>query len=153
MSPFISHMLAAGLMEMPPESNVMPLPTMATLFSGCSGSPAYSMMMSRGSLELPCVTASIAPIPRSIMSSRPNTVIGSPASFATSVATSAMRAGLTTFAGSLTRSRARMAQSARSVPLAAPAASVCMRLASRSTMTRSSSDLPSSPSVPLDFER
>ena len=117
MSPFISHMLADGLIEMPPESNVMPFPTMATLFSGCSGSPRCSMMMSRGSLMLPAVTASIAPMPCSIMSSRPRTVIERPASFAISVATSAMRTGLTTFAGSFTRSRASAAHSASSLPL------------------------------------
>ena len=29
MSPFISHILSAGLMEMPPESKVRPLPTRA----------------------------------------------------------------------------------------------------------------------------
>ena len=32
MSDFISHMPAAGLMLMPPVSNVMPLPTRATRF-------------------------------------------------------------------------------------------------------------------------
>ena len=37
MSDFIASMPAAGLIEMPPESNVMPLPTSATLALGRDG--------------------------------------------------------------------------------------------------------------------
>ena len=37
MSDFMASMPAAGLIEMPPESNVMPLPTSATLTFGRDG--------------------------------------------------------------------------------------------------------------------
>ena len=47
MSNFISSMLSAGLMEMPPESNVTPFPTRHTGF--VEARPRYSMVINRGS--------------------------------------------------------------------------------------------------------
>ena len=61
MSYFISSICAAGLIEMPPVSNVTPLPTSAT--GAASPAPRYSSTMNRGSVWEPCATASAAPMP------------------------------------------------------------------------------------------
>src|SRR5207247_10421668 len=58
-------MLCAGLIEMPPESNVTPLPTSTT--GPPSPPPWYSRVMNRGSCAEPCATASRAPIPSFLM--------------------------------------------------------------------------------------
>ena len=60
MSYFMSSMFCAGLIEMPPVSNVTPLPTRTT---GAPAAPLYSSAMKRGSSALPCATAISAPIP------------------------------------------------------------------------------------------
>ena len=60
MSNFISSIFSAGLMEMPPESKVMPLPTSATCFVALRGE--YSSTMKRGSSADPRLTASRPPI-------------------------------------------------------------------------------------------
>ena len=60
MSYFMSSMFCAGLIEMPPVSNVTPFPISTT---GAPAAPLYSSAMKRGSWALPCATASSAPIP------------------------------------------------------------------------------------------
>ena len=148
MSPFMSPMPAACFSEMPPVSNVIPLPTSATLLSGFCGSPRYSITMSFGSLALPAATPSMAPMPCVIMSSRPRTVMARPLSFATAVAISAMRVGVTTLAGSFTMSLVTMTLSAMSVPDAMPAFSSSRVDASCPTIVSSSSS--ASGSSPLE---
>jgi hypothetical protein len=63
MSSFIRSMPSAGLMEMPPVSNVMPLPTRPS--TGPAGAPGGSCRktMSRGGSPLPRATPSNRPIP------------------------------------------------------------------------------------------
>ena len=68
MSPFISPILVAGLIEIPPESNVIPFPTSASLF-GLFGFPLYSKTINLGSSFEPFATPSNAPIPKSFISS------------------------------------------------------------------------------------
>ena len=46
-------MLAAGLMEMPPVSNVMPLPTSATFFAFLLLAPRWISRTSRGGRDEP----------------------------------------------------------------------------------------------------
>ena len=65
MSLFISPILSDGFKEIPPLSNVMPLPTMASPFAGSSGSPSYFKTISFGGSLLPWATPSNAPMPRS----------------------------------------------------------------------------------------
>ena len=60
MSNFISSIFSAGLMEIPPESKVMPLPTSATCFFAFFG--VYSITTKRGSRSLPRLTAMRPPI-------------------------------------------------------------------------------------------
>ena len=75
MSYFMSSMFCAGLIEMPPVSNVTPLPT-STI--GAPAAPAYSRAMKRGSSALPCATASSAPMPSRSMAALSSTVIPKP---------------------------------------------------------------------------
>jgi hypothetical protein len=72
MSYFISSMFWAGLIEIPPLSNVTPFPTSTT---GAPVPPLYSSAMNRGSSALPCDTLSSAPIPSFRMPARSSTVI------------------------------------------------------------------------------
>src|SRR5437867_2755838 len=62
MSNFMSSMFCAGLIEIPPESNVTPFPT-RTMGGAASPAPRYSSTMKRGSCSVPCATASSAPMP------------------------------------------------------------------------------------------
>ena len=62
MSNFIWSMSAAGLIEMPPVSNVMPLPTSTTGFA-FFGALRYSNTMNRGGSSLPRVTDRNEPMP------------------------------------------------------------------------------------------
>src|SRR5213592_782432 len=81
MSNFMSSMFCAGLIEMPPESNVTPLPTRTT--GAASPPPLYSSAMKRGSCTDPCATASSAPIPSFLMAARSSTVTPNPCFLAT----------------------------------------------------------------------
>ena len=60
MSDFISSMCAAGLIEMPPVSNVMPLPTSATDARG-DGPPDQRSRTSRGLRDEPPPTPRMPP--------------------------------------------------------------------------------------------
>ena len=100
-------MPCAGLIEMPPESNVMPLPTMQNggdFFATPFG--AYSSATSRGGRELPPPTARIAPIFRFSSSGTSSTRTASPTSRATERASCASCSGESTFGGRLESSRA-----------------------------------------------
>ncbi len=71
MSYFIFSMPSAGLIEMPPVSNVIPLPTRPS--TGFSGAPAgsYRMTISAGGSSEPCATPQNAPIFNSLILSAP----------------------------------------------------------------------------------
>ncbi len=62
MSDVMWSMLAAGLIEMPPVSNVIPLPTSATLARG-DGPPDQRSRTSRGLRDEPCADAEHAAEP------------------------------------------------------------------------------------------
>ena len=74
MSYFISSIAAAGLIEIPPASNVSPLPTSATgLAPGLP--PEYSMTMSFAGCRLPRDTDSRAPMPSFCICASDSTVV------------------------------------------------------------------------------
>ncbi len=62
MSNFISSMSGAGLMEMPPLSKVMPLPT-STVGASPLGPPWYCSTMKRSGSAEPCATDMNEPMP------------------------------------------------------------------------------------------
>jgi hypothetical protein len=106
MSPFMSSMPPPGLMEMPPESKITPLPIRATGASP-AGPPFQRMITTRGSRTEPWATASSAPMPSSRIRAGSSTSISTP-SFDRSDARRANSSGKSTFGGSFTRSRARI---------------------------------------------
>ncbi len=61
-SNFISSIAGEGLMDIPPESKVMPLPTSTTGLAPCLP-PLYSMIMNLGGWRLPRETDNKAPMP------------------------------------------------------------------------------------------
>ena len=86
MSNFIWSMSRPGFSEMPPLSNVMPLPTSTSGFCFL-GLPWYSIAMKRGGSSLPAVTERNEPILSASMSLRSRTVtLTSGNSFASSSA-------------------------------------------------------------------
>ncbi len=113
MSDFISSMLAAGLIEMPPVSKVMPLPTSARCVVAPSGE--YARRVSRGGLAEPMPTARMPPhcSSASCFSSQMVTSTGSAARL--SRAASARAAGGSALGGVLTRSRVRLTPAATAV--------------------------------------
>ncbi len=72
MSNFISSMVAPGLSEMPPVSNVMPLPT-STWGAAPLAPPLYFITISRGGCAEPLVTDRNEPMPSFSMPLRSNT--------------------------------------------------------------------------------
>ena len=94
---FISSILPAGLMEIPPASNVSPFPTNTLGFS--SPPFMYSRIINLGGSSVPNATPAKAPIPISVNSSRSNTVSCIPPSSAISLAASAKRDGVVIFPG------------------------------------------------------
>ena len=62
MSPFMSSMPAAGLIEMPPVSKTTPLPMKQIGLARFDLAPCHCMMATRAGRTLPCATASSAPI-------------------------------------------------------------------------------------------
>ena len=62
MSPFMSSMPAAGLMEMPPVSKHTPLPTKHSGLARLDLAPCHCRTTTREGRTLPCPTASSAPI-------------------------------------------------------------------------------------------
>ena len=120
MSPFMSSMPPADLIEMPPESNTTPLPMKATGASP-AGPPFQRITTTRGSRTEPCATASSAPMPSSRIRAGSSTSTSTP-SLVSSEARRANSSGVRTFGGSLIRSRASVTPSATAV-LACAAAS------------------------------
>ena len=124
MSPFMSSMPPAGLIEMPPVSKTTPLPTKAT---GASPSvpPFQCMTTSRGGRGEPCATPSSAPMLSFVISlvAEDLDLDAEPCQFLG--LRSANSTGPRMLAGSLTRSRASIVPSAiaSSVAKAARAAS------------------------------
>ena len=117
MSHFMSSMPPAGLMVMPPVSNVTPLPMNATGLSRlclAAAVASHCITTMRGSFTLPCATPSSAPKPSFVISFGPSTSTFRP-SRVSFLQRSAISAGFSTFGGSLTRSRVR------NTPLATPA--------------------------------
>ena len=116
MSSFMRSMPSAGLIEMPPVSNVMPLPTRPS--TGAAGAPGGSCVitMRRGGSALPRATPSSSPILSCAISSSSRTCTGMPASRPIAAARSAKTAGVSTFDGSLHRSRAMFEHSPRTRP-------------------------------------
>ena len=102
MSIVISSMPAAGLIEMPPVSNTTPLPMSA---SGASSPPPFHCMTTTfDGLSDPCPTASSVRIPSAASSGSSSTSTSTPSSFS-AISRSANSVVVSTFAGSLVRSR------------------------------------------------
>ena len=114
MSLFIVTMPSVVLMERPPESKVMPLPTSATDPRAPSGS--YASSTNRGGCSDPRLTPSRPPSPSARMAFSSSTVARSPAADATSAARSASTGGVSDPPGSFTRSRASATASATRSP-------------------------------------
>ena len=72
MSNFISSISADGLIEMPPLSKVMPLPT-STTGAASFAAPRYCATMNLGASLEPCATARNAPMPSLSTSLRSST--------------------------------------------------------------------------------
>src|ERR1700722_11312916 len=106
MSHFIVSMDFGGLSGSPPESNVMPLPTNATVrvASGCM----YDSRTSRGGLTDPWPTPMRPPYPPSASAVSSSTSTATPASVATRSASAAGPAGGRSSGAVLTRSRTRL---------------------------------------------
>ena len=119
MSYFIHSMLAAGLMEIPPESKHSPLPTSTTGLPFL-GPFRYSSAMSLGSCGVPWATARNDPIPSFSMSARPSTVHGKPCRLAMSRAVSARKSGVQRLPGIIPSVRASDWPSPIAVPVTTP---------------------------------
>ena len=100
-----------GLMDMPPVSNVMPLPT-NTIVSRSSRSGLCSNTMNFGFSPAPLATARKAPIFCDRAHFRPPTKLSMPCSPAIASAVSAMYVGVAWLAGILTKSLARVTPAA-----------------------------------------
>ena len=77
MSTFIRSMPSAGLIEMPPVSNVMPLPTSPSTGPGGAPGGLCSITITLGGSALPCATPSNRPMPRARISFSSSTVTDS----------------------------------------------------------------------------
>ena len=111
MSSFMRSMPSAGLMEMPPVSNVTPLPTSPS--TGDAGAPAglWRITITRGGSALPRATPRRRPIPSCPISRSPSTSTATPALLQISAARSAKIEGVRTFEGSLDSSLAKLQHS------------------------------------------
>ena len=115
MSYFISSILDAGLMDIPPLSNVSPFPT--NTFGFCFlGPPMYSIMMNFGGTSVPEATPAKAPMPILVNFSRSNTVTFMPPDFPIAFAFSAKWVGVATFPGRFSTSLARHTPLAMMLP-------------------------------------
>ena len=106
MSSFIRSMPSAGLIEMPPVSNVMPLPTRPS--TGPSGAPggSWRSTISRGGSALPRATPSSSPMPSAAISFSSRTSTSS----AAAAAISAARVRRTRAASARCRARCQLAR-------------------------------------------
>ena len=108
MSHFMSPIFSAGLIEIPPESNVTPFPTSATGASPFRP-PRYSRTTTRGSSAAPRLTARRPPILSFRIAFLSRTVAFTPRAFASFRTRSAKSRGSMSFDGVLPRSRTRRA--------------------------------------------
>ena len=119
MSPFIASIPAAGLIEMPPESNVIPLPIRAIPLSALLP-PRYLRMMKRGGFVEPEPTPRTPPIPNLASCFSLSTSHSRPTSVASACARSASFAGGSSFAGSFAMSRVWFAARPSTIPRSTP---------------------------------
>src|SRR6202030_2375312 len=107
MSEVMWCMLVAGLIEMPPVSNVMPLPTRATVLASLRfGAPRYAIRTSRGGRDDPLPTPTTPPYPRLASAFSSSTSTSGPALWAKASAREANSAGNRRLGGELKKSRA-----------------------------------------------
>jgi len=106
MSDFMSSMWAAGLIEMPPESKVMPFPTSATFVF--APLPLWDRCTRRGGFAEPCPTPRIPPKAPFLRAFSSSTSTVRPTRPAASVAAAASSTGCRSDGGVLTRSRASL---------------------------------------------
>ena len=111
LSNFIAAMPVASLSEMPPESNVIPFPTTATVRPR-RVPPGYSRMTRRGGWSEPPPTAKRPPHFNRASSFSSKTVTLRPVSFPSAFAISASRSGVAVSAGRLAMSRVQRTFSA-----------------------------------------
>jgi hypothetical protein len=134
MSPFIASIEAAGLIEIPPVSNVIALPTSPSVTSVRAPSGSQRITISRGSRALPCATAANAPMPSRSISDGPSASTTNP-SIPKDAAWSARSSGASSFGGAFARSRARSIHSAtrpaRSAAASTPSPAITTRVISR----------------------
>ncbi len=136
MSYFMSPMLAAGFMEIPPESKVTALPTRTI---GASSPPLRcSNIINRGSFVADRPTAASPYRPSASIPARSRTVTSMPYCSAISQAFSARYSGVAEFEGSLARSLARRAAVASFTPVPAPISTSSMALSSETRVKVSS---------------
>ena len=116
MSSFMRSIPSAGLIEMPPVSNVMPFPTSPS--TGPRGAPAGSwrMTISRGGSWLPRATPRSRPMPSCSMALSSSTSNVRPLPATMSPDRRANSRGVSELPGSLQRSRARLLHSPSSRP-------------------------------------
>ena len=116
MSPFIPIIESVGLSDSPPESNVMPFPTSATVPRTLPGGSHVSFTK-RGSSVEPRLTPSRPPSFSSSMAARSSTSTSKPLRSASSSARVAKADGVSVPPGWLTRSRASRTASPTARPL------------------------------------
>ena len=114
MSPFMPTMASAGFSDRPPESNVMPLPTSATVPSALAG--AYSRRRKRAGCSEPRFTPSRPPRFCLRISFSSHTVTSKPDWSPTAAACLASLAGVSDPPGSFSRSHAQHTASATTSP-------------------------------------
>ena len=133
MSYFISPIDAAGLIEIPPESNVIPFPTRTAVPRGFAG--RYSAMMNAGGRALPALTARRPAIRSAAIRALPRTCTVSPSRRPASIAACASSAGPRSLAGVFPRSRAQETASATTCASATAERSDCVATPSAGTTT------------------
>ena len=123
MSSFIRSMPSAGLIEMPPVSKVMPLPTRPR--TGDSGAPggSWRRTMTRGGSALPRATPSSSPIPSLLDLLLVEDLDADARLPAIAAARSANTRGVSTLDGSFANPRARLLDSPRIWPRSTAASS------------------------------
>ena len=119
MSVFIVSMPSAVLIDRPPLSNVMPLPTNASVARAPGG--LYSSRIRRGGSSDPLATDTSPPSFSFAIVFSSQTVTSSPSRLATSVANAASLRGVMSLAGVLMRSRAALTAVATRAPRSTPA--------------------------------
>ena len=127
-------MSADGLIEMPPVSNVMPLPTSTTGFA-FFGALRYSNTMNRGGSSLPRVTDRNEPMPSFSMALRSSTFTFRPWALPMRWASSPSQVGVQWLPGRLAHSRASVTPAAMASPCFKPAFTAACAETSHSRLT------------------